>query len=141
MTPVIVSIQHTGARFLSERFGLEWNDIIHTNQPLVDVIDKIDGRDIITPLRHPEDVWRSWCKRYIHLDTTTRLSRLMSSVFTLGNLSMHHNIDFIAVDKQEDSRISDWSKVCHNPKDVEYPEVDLSYFWEMSFIREHYDAN
>lgn len=136
MSRVVVSVQHTGSRFLCERLGIHTNDIIHTNQPLTSVIEKIDGRDIITPLRHPKDVWHSWCKR-----GKADSNLFLFSWARLNTLCFLTPIDFIAVDKQEDSRITDWTKVCHNPKEAECPEVDLRGIMKMPFIRGHYYAN
>ena len=134
MTSVIVSVQHTGSRFLAERLDIDKSNIIHTFTELSQVVKDIQGRKILSPIRRPKDVWESWCKR-----GRPNYAKFMYSFFTLGALASMYPVDFIAVDKQEDSRIDDWSKVCHDNREIECPVVDLSPLKMIPFIRDSYD--
>lgn len=133
---VIVSVQHTGSRFLAERLGINKICIVHTYTELSQVVADIQGRRILSPIRHPQSVWESWCKRG-RIDYAT----FMYSFFTLGALASIYPVDFIAVDKQQDSRISDWGKVCHDDREVKCPTVDLSPLKMIPFVREFYYDN
>ena len=133
MSPVIVSVQHTGSRFLADRLGIEPAHIIHTYTEVSQVLSRLEGREVISPLRHPQSVWESWCKRG-RADYAT----FMYSFFTLGALASIHPVDFIAVDKQEDSRISDWSKVGHDSRESTCIDVDLSPLRMIPFVRDNY---
>jgi hypothetical protein len=135
---VVVSVQHTGSRFVADRLGIDQSDIIHTYTELSVLLSQVDGRgDIVSPLRHPKDVWESWCRRGRE-DYPT----FMLSFFTLGALASIRDVDFIAVDKQEDPRISDWTREYHLEKEVvSCPKVDLSPLRMIPFVREHYYAD
>ena len=134
MTSVIVSVQHTGSRFLAERLNIDASNIIHTFTELSQIVKDIQGRNILSPVRHPQSVWESWCKR-----GRPNYAMFMYSFFTLGALASIYPIDFIAVDKQQDSRINDWSKVCHDDRVAECPKVDLSPLKMIPFVRDNYD--
>ena len=134
MGAVIVSVQHTGSRFVADRLGIDPAHIIHTYTDLSQVLSQLEGRGIISPLRHPKDVWESWCKRG-RADYAT----FILSFFTLAALASIRDVDFIAVDKQEDSRIKDWSKVSHDERDTGCVDVDLSPLRMIPFVRDNYD--
>jgi len=136
MSKVIVSVQHSGSRFLAERLGVDKSHIVHTYTELSQVVTDIQGRDILSPIRHPQSVWESWCKRG-RVDYAT----FMYSFFTLGALASMCHVDFIAVDKQQDSRIKDWSKVSSDDREVKCPSVDLNPLKMIPFVREFYYAN
>ena len=105
--PIIVSVPHCGTRFLKERLGIK--DHVHTTKEWNSLVRRVANRKIIVPLRKPVDVWRSWCRR--HEGRNFPYAGYYLAWGALQALDYQFDLDVICVDKQEDPRITDWSKV------------------------------
>jgi hypothetical protein len=137
--PIIVSMPHCGTRFLKERLGLK--DHVHTTANWETLTQRIRGRKIIVPLREPPAVWRSWCRRenprmfpYANFFLGWGVLQLLDSTLSL---------DVIAVDLQEDERITDWRKV--GDEDMsragwQLIKVDLRPLYRLPIIDRYYGS-
>ena len=133
---IIVSVPHTGSRFLQERLGI--SGLVHTTSDWDYILFRTDGRQVVTPLRSPLANWLSWSKKTRNL-TMQRLADWYDAWYTLHALAQIKTIDFICIEKQSDSRISNWSKVGHNEKAVH--EHNLPYLkkvYELPLVKAHY---
>jgi len=106
MPKIVVSVPHSGTRFIKKRLGIA--DHVHTNAPWKALWEQVEGRDIIVPLRSPSDVWRSWCRRWPDKDVLKWAGGFFVSWTVLHTLDQMCELDVICVDKQQDPRITDW---------------------------------
>lgn len=139
MTPdrIIVSVPHCGTRFLKERLGIKQH--IHTTHEWSSLVKRLEGQEIIVPLRKPDSVWRSWCRRH-----DRRNFPFADYYLAWGALQMVANqfeIDVICVDKQEDSRITDWKPIGDEDASRarwELIKIDQRPMYRLPIIVEHY---
>jgi len=134
---IIVSVPHTGTRFLKKRLGIK--DHIHTVALWEHLLEKTEGRTIISPLRNPVSVWRSTTRRWVTPDIPLDTHSFLRSWYMLHALSLVRDIDFIAIDKQQDERITDWAPVGKGDEGrAVHPDIDLKPLYELPFIKEFY---
>lgn len=137
---LIVSMPHCGTRFLRERLGVKHH--VHTTadfNSLMKRIGKTQGGKLYTPLRHPTDVLRSWCRR--HNARTFPYAEFFVGWGVLQHLYATMDLDVICVDKQEDERITDWSKVGDEDGSKAgwtLLKLDMRPLWRLPIITEHY---
>lgn len=142
MTPdIIVSVPHSGTRFLKERLSIAHHCHTHTNWRKL--YEEIQGKHIIVPLRRPDEVWRSWCRRRDPDSVLMWVGAFFQGWCILHTLDQMYELDFICIDKQEDLRISDWSKVGdgdENGPRWKLLKVDLRPLYKLPFVQEHYSS-
>lgn len=139
--PMIVSVPHTGTRFLKERLAIK--DHIHTHTRCGTVLKRVKNRQLIAPLRAPADVWGSWCRRAGEKEPLMWAPSFFAAWFVMYALDLTFGVDFICIDKQEDARITDWSIV--GAKEPKYARgklhgVDLSVLFSIPFLQQHYPS-
>ena len=140
MKPLIVSIPHSGTRFLKERLGIGEN--VHTYQDWYFLIEKVTGRELIAPLRDPLSVWESWSKRYANFPYFT----FAFHWYGMHVLDQLYDIDFICLEQKSDPRIKDWSSVgsekleYNNPGALQSPPADISALFALPFVKRHYNT-
>ena len=135
MDSIIVSVKHSGTRFLRERLGVD--EYVHTDMEWNVLVNRVEGKNIIVPLRKPEDVWASWWSRGLH-----NLPIFLHSYYTLHALDQLFDVDYIAVDRQVDERITDWTPVGNKDKKkvtVEPFPTDLRVLRMLPIIRRYYE--
>lgn len=135
---LIVSIPQTGTRFLRERLGVR--DFVHTIESWEQLVGKTEGRNIVSPLRSPAACWASSTRRW----TTSRpfdTELWLHSWYMMHALSLVRDIDFIVIEKRDDPRISDWSKVGDRDegKNRSIPDIGLRHIYELPFVKARYD--
>lgn len=138
---IIISVPHTGTRFLKERLGI--HEHCHTNANWRHIERQVHGKQIVTPLRNPSDVWRSWCRRRHRDDLTKWVAQFFVSWGVLHTLDQMYDIDYICIDKCEDPRIDDWSKVGDKDESVAdwRPHgIDLRPLFKLPLVQEHYSS-
>lgn len=139
--PIIVSIPHSGTRFLKKRLGIE--EHVHTHTNWNTLLKRVRGRTIISPLRNPDAVWRSWCRRRnVELDKFP-LIEFAAGWYVMHTLAQMFEVDFIPVDKQEDRRIRDWSKVGDRDESAalwKAHRIDLRALYKLPYVQEHYGS-
>lgn len=95
---------------------------------------------IYIPLRHPQDVMHSWRKRE-RLHDVDGVWRWYMAWWQLQAVYENFECDVICVDKQEDPRITDWSKVGH--RDNEPTKDQVVARWDVLFqlpvVYDHYE--
>lgn len=137
--PIIVSVPHTGTRFLQERLGVK--DYVHTICPWDALLERVKDRQVISPLRNPSDVWKSWARRKNPKTEPFPYALFIGAWHVLHTLDMMMDVDFICVDKCSDPRIKDWEPVGnrdYGPYDLK--PIDLrSIFW-LPFVNKHYGS-
>lgn len=106
--PIIVSVPHSGTRFLMRRLNVEAH--IHANANWTQLWERVEGRQIVVPLRKPSDVWRSWCRRHPE-DVLKWAGSFFVSWAVLHTLDQMCELDVICVDKCDDPRIDDWKPI------------------------------
>jgi hypothetical protein len=144
---VIVSIPHTGSRFLSARLAID--EIVHTELSWSELIKKTAGKVLVSPLRRPEDVLKSAVRRTppeLPLD----VAGWFHCWYMMHALTLIRNIDFIVLEDMEDPRIFDWSPVGKDDKgslapdgrpmyhDRPVPPLPLDKIHELPFVRARY---
>ena len=138
---IIISVPHSGTRFLKKRLGIEQH--VHANANWLKLVEDIGDKQIIAPLRSPESVWRSWCRRRHSDDLTNWVAQFFASWFVLHALDQLYDIDYICVDKREDSRITDWTKVGdqdENHGQWKLHKVDLRPLFKLPLVQKHYSS-
>ncbi len=137
---MILSVPHSGTRFLMNRFGEK--KYAHTTWEwglIWELLDELPHETPIVPLRDPVQVWRSWCRR-------NKAETFPYGEFFLGWGQLHAldqmmELDVICVDKKEDPRIDDWTSVgsadgnCANWKLI---RCDLRSLYELPIVKRHY---
>ena len=137
MTDIIVSIPHTGSRFLRERLGID--EIVHTERNWHDLINKTAGHYLISPLRDPVSVLRSAVKR-TPPELAFDIAGWIHNWYMMHALTRIRHIDFIVIAQQADPRITDWTPVGHDDDgerpiyDRPYPAIDLGKIYELPFV-------
>jgi len=137
--PIIVSVPHTGTRFLQERLGVK--KYIHTTCPWDALLERVKDKKIISPLRHPSDVWKSWARRKNPKTEPFPYALFIGAWHTLHTLDMMMDVDFICVDKCADPRITDWGPVGdkdYGPYDLK--QIDLRSIFSLPFVNKHYGS-
>lgn len=140
--PIIVSVPHTGTRFLKARLGLQ--DHAHANTRWQMLWDRIEGRDVIVPLRDPSVVWRSWCRRHPGQHVLNWFGHFMAGWFNVNALDQMMEIDFICIDKQEDPRITDWTPVGDedgSAAEWKLHKADLRSLYYLPFVTRHFGSS
>jgi hypothetical protein len=146
---IIVSIPHTGTRFLKERLGIEKS--VHTHSKWESLYKQVEGKQIIAPLRHPNDVWESWARRKNPPGTGRKAhdsvmepfpyATFFSAWYNMHTLDMMFDVDFICVDKCDDPRITDWTPVGDGDKgSVVRPATELLPLYYLPFVRSRYGS-
>ena len=139
--PIIVSIPHTGTRFLKERLGIE--DHVHTHTNWNALWKQIHNRSLIAPLRNPTSVWRSWCRRRDDGDVLRWAPHFFASWYVMHTLDQMLDVEFVCIDKQEDQRITDWGKVGDADQSHagwKLHRVDLRVLYKIPFVQRHYPS-
>ena len=135
---IVVSVPHCGTRFLKERLGIA--DHVHTTHEWGSLLERVDGRSIIVPLRNPVAVWRSWCRR--HNPRLFPYGEFFCAWGALQTLAITRpDIDVICVDKCSDVRITDWSKVGDDDGSRagwNLLKVDLRCLHKLPLVATHY---
>jgi hypothetical protein len=137
--PIIVSVPHSGTRFLIERLGIE--DHVHTHIAWDTLWERTEGRSIVVPLRSPVDIFRSWCRR--HDPKSFPFGEFFMAWGFLHALDQMVDLDVICVDHCADPRITDWSKVGDGDgsrADWKLHKVDLRALYKLPIVHRHYGA-
>lgn len=136
--PIIISVPHSGTRFLKDR--LKVTEHIHTNLNWEALMEKIDGRPLIAPMRKPTEVWRSWCRRRNPEEDFPYLSFAMS-YGVMHTLDQLFDIDFICLETQSDPRITDWRSVGDQDYGPwELRKLDLRPIYKLPFVQRYYGS-
>lgn len=136
---IIVSVPHSGTRFLKKRLGIK--DHVHANANWVKLWEEVEGREVIVPLRKPPSVLRSWCRRRADRELVNWIAQFCASWFILHALDQMMELDYICIDKCEDPRIDDWTKVGdEDGSHVRWKlhKVDLRPIYKLPFVDRHY---
>lgn len=138
MTDLIVSIPHTGSRFLRERLGIE--EIVHTERNWHDLINKTAGHHLIAPLRNPMSVLSSAVRRTPPELIMFDEAGWIHNWYMMHALTLIRQVDFIVLEHESDPRITDWSPVGHNDDGERpiynrpLPPMDLGKIYELPFV-------
>lgn len=137
---IVVSIPHTGTRFLKERLGIEHH--VHTHKSWEIICKEIAGKRLVSPLRHPLNVWKSWAKR--HRVTRFPYIGFAASWYLMHTLDMLYEIDFIDLEVKTDPRIKNWSRVGDDDVEVTVedtlPPGDFNQLYKLPFVQRFYYA-
>lgn len=139
--PIIVSVPHSGTRFLKKR--LEVSEHEHANANWLKLWEKVEGRHIIVPLRKPADVWRSWCRRWPDDAVLNWAAGFFVSWTVLHALDQLCELDVICIDKCQDPRITDWQAVGDKDNGAagwKLHKVDLRPLYKLPIVNRHYGS-
>ena len=140
--PIIVSIPHTGTRFLKERLGIE--EHIHTHTNWRTLWGRVENRTIIAPLRRPDHVWRSWCRRRDGPEIANWCGSFFMAWGIMHTLDQMMEVEFVCLDKKEDPRISDWSRIGDGDSyhaRWKLHKADLRSLYKLPFVHRHYPSH
>jgi hypothetical protein len=135
---IIVTIPHTGTRFLQERLGIK--QYVHTviNWPIL--CRRIENKKIISPLRPPIKVWKSWARRRNPKNEAFPYIEFTSAWYTMHALDLMYEVDFIDLEAKNDPRISDWTPIGNEDYGpYELPEINLNPIYKLPFVTRFYD--
>lgn len=135
---IVVSVPHTGSRFLRERLGLR--KIIHTTKEWTYLWSVVEDKKLYAPLRDPRQTWLSHMRRSPH-SRPFNICEWVGAWFKLHALSLVKEIEFIPIEKQDHPLITDWSPVGHWDGDSDsgwMPEPDLKAIYDIPIIKKHY---
>lgn len=138
MNEIVVSIPHTGTKFLMQRLDIK--DQIHSHAEWCRLQKELEGKKIYSPLRHPYKVWESWTVR----NNPDRAFPYIT--FAFGWYAMHmidtmYDVEFINLETQEDSRITDWSAEGHavGKGYIKTPiPTDMKKLFNLPFVKRHF---
>lgn len=141
MRKIVVSVPHSGTRFIRKRLGVE--DYIHTSASWEKLWQEVKGREIVVPLRSPSTVWRSWCRRESGRDVLQWSPGFFVAWTVLHALDRLFELDVICIDTQQDPRIADWT--AEGDKDAsgtgwKLHKVDLRPLYKLPIVAEHFGA-
>jgi hypothetical protein len=118
--------------------GIEYH--VHTHFDWKTLVERIEGKKkIFVPLRRPETVWRSWCRR--HNPRVFPYASFFLSWATLQMVANKFEVDVICIDKKEDPRITDWSPVGGDDGSHagwKLHKTDLRPLFNLPIVFEHY---
>jgi hypothetical protein len=137
---VILSVPHTGTRFLKERLGIEHH--VHANSGWMGMYDFcLDREAIYVPLRRPHEVWRSWCRRHYGREPLEWAGQFFAGWFNVNALSKLFPVEFIAVDRPGHPLIDDWTRVGQfegRATDWKLHKCDLRIIYTLPYIVDIY---
>lgn len=140
MERIIVSIPHTGTRFLKERLGIEKH--IHTTITWESLISEVRDKEIISPLRNPCDCWKSTIRRWLQPDVPDNWFRFISAWYMMHALTLVMTVEFIPVDLKKDNKygITDWTPITgeEDRHNIVAPNVCLQMIYELPFVKQFY---
>lgn len=134
---LVVSVPHSGTRFLKQLLG--GCNACHSMSDWCEVIHSAKRADhIYVPMRHPHDVWTSWCRRR-RLSSANQIMLWHRSWYQLHALDMMFDLDIVCVDKDE--RVTKNPVVGHDPGYSKFDLVDVSLnsLWELPIVNRHYE--
>ena len=131
---IIVSIPHTGTRFLQARLGVEKS--VHTISKWDSLYNQVKDKQIIAPLRSPPVVWKSWARRK---KAPFPYAEFFSAWHNMHALDLLFEVDFICLDKRDDPRIADWEPIGQDdPGPYGLPLIELRPLYFLPFVRRHF---
>lgn len=139
--PIIVSVPHSGTRFLKDRLGIK--DHIHAHADWDKIWEQTEGRQVIVPLRRPTDVWRSWCRRQPAKRCNQWSPQFFVAWTIIHTLDQMCELDVICIDKCDDPRIDDWKPVGDKDGSAgqwKLHKVDLRPVHKLPIVNRHYGA-
>jgi hypothetical protein len=150
----IVSVPHTGSNFLKRLLRVGYTHaraFFEYGDPKGARKYPVDPETMLVPLRHPEDNWQSFVRRYHgtnapwqknHYEQWKCLERLYNEGENMIFLPLDvpDREDYMDVLRQQSKKkiVTDWEPVNASRKGKKDVQGDLSYVWEISFIKEIY---
>lgn len=138
MSDIIVSVPHTGTRFLMERLGIKSH--VHTNWEWERQIREISKHNnVVTPMREPSAVWHSWCRR--NQSELFPYGAFFMAWAGLNTIDQMFRVDVVCVDRQDDphKRINDWSHIAKwEAEESEILPIDLRSVYDLPIVRRYY---
>lgn len=143
MKKLIVSVPHTGTRFLKQRLKVvEHCHTTNSYDRLWDTIEKYDRR-VIIPLRHPQDVVRSWITRDKHKQLGWQVQFGLAWTH-LQYIYERCSAEVICVDKQEHPDIEDWTPIGNFDQKrndgAEADHIGIYHIFQLPIVHENYEA-
>ena len=138
MKYMVISIPHTGTRTLRKLYRCGFVHTFH----LTDTDEKLlkfwgNQFQLISPLRHPFNVWASWVGRHEKKQGDVPLELFEPEWMNMDRLSRILNIEFIPVDKLALEKVGSLGLDVGRAPNV---EVDWDKIFSLPFVKEHYDA-
>jgi hypothetical protein len=150
----IISVPHTGSNFLKKLLGVGYKHA----KAFFEYGDP-EGRRrypvlpdvMVVPLRHPEDNWQSWVRRYDGSDAPWVQNhynqwKCLERLYNEGEEMIFVPLDvpdrelyLDALRKHVGKKLlTDWEPVNSTGRKKKEFKKDLSYVWDISFIKEIY---
>ena len=137
---LIISIPHTGTRFLRDQLGID--RFIHTARSWDFIMKEIEGKKLIAPLRSPKACWKSATRRQ-QKGRIFDIAKWVRSWYIMHALTLIRDIEFVIIERRTDPRVENWAKVGQNdPGDNKsVPAIDLKPIYALPFVRPHYSIS
>ncbi len=136
MSAIIVSIPYTGTRFLKKHLNIQ--ESVHTYTPWTRLLELVDGRTIIAPLRDPAKNWTSWARRWTDELLDHQIRVFVQSWYTMHALTLICDVDFIPVDLQQDDRITDWTPIGDEDTGSLVYKFRTDFLYNLPFVQKYY---
>lgn len=108
------------------------------------ILEQVKDKHIIVPMRKPDTVWRSWCRRRAEKQVLNWVEDFFLAYGIMHTFDQMFDLDFICIDKQEDPRITDWGKVGdEDSSDATWKlhKVDIRHLYKLPFVQRHYASH
>jgi len=138
---LVVSVPHTGTRFVKQRLDIKTHvHTITTYSRVWDMVEEYD-RNIVIPLRHPQDVLRSWITRDKHKQRGW-LVQFSLGWALLQELSERCDAEIIPVDLKQHEEIDNWNPVGHNGSKPEAHDeamrISIFHIFTLPIVKKYY---
>ena len=147
--PFILSVPHTGTRFLKDLLKAPHNHVTQAN-----VKERIRAKPIVcVPLRDPRKVWESWVTRhnsgthspdelYFEYERNWRLLEGYDKLKHMYYLPVDHKdrelyLELMARVTNKDL-VTHWDPVGHEEPNKAIPNVDLSEIYSLAVVKRFY---
>lgn len=136
---IVISIPYSGTRFLRRR--LEIPESAHVYTPWKRLMELIEGKKILAPIRNPADNWNSWARRWPKDQPIEKqVGTFVRCWYTMHALTLIRDIEWYPIDIPElrNESIKDWSPVGHDdPGDNKHP-FETDFIYDLPFVKQFY---
>ncbi len=135
-----MSVPYSGTRFLMRNLGIMQR--VHTYTPWNELMEILEGKTIITPMRDPAKNWLSWARRWPKdKPIDHQIVQYTRAWHVLHAVSLIKELDVIPVDLQQDKRVSNWIPVGDGDPGDNIHALNTDSIYELPIVQKYYGEN
>lgn len=131
MTPLIVSVPHSGTRTLMKAVGCSYAHVFIRENPNW-IAGFTEDQYLICPLRDPKKVWKSWVKRWNTGEGAVDLALFELQYRHLEILDKHYELHYVPLMGAGEGSMNASTTTNH-------PEPDWDYIYKLPMIAKFFD--